>query len=529
MEKMNLLICDDEWMIRESIVQTALSMEEFNVFTAVTGRTALELLEEEEIDGVVLDMQMPEMDGITFLQHMKSRKKDCAVIVLSGHDEFDYAQKCLHYGAIEYLLKPVTSEQIRDFLMQLKENILHKRSYISQLNTYRQEIDSIKPLLREQFFQDLLQKSPDNETIHRMEHFLGLQICFPYLITAAIHIGHSAAAPDAADEPLQLYTLGKLIGDQLNHTLCSHIFHMNSDTIAVIAGGSSDSLDDDLLSAFDELAASLISDLHLRMNIGIGGVVTSVRQIRDSYTEALFALNFNNYSEMVSIISIHDISEHSPSENVHWDLKKSLDKLTAASATADKNEFLLKLQELLQQLKEHRDINLNSAIHYCCFISSLALGCLDKNEELMNRNPYFETSSQTTLDSLYAYTEQLLEEISERIKSGTENRICHLADACCEILEKNYKEKLNIREIARELGISRNYLSTIFRSKTGYSIVEYLNGIRLEAAKRLLRNNELKIYEIAEETGFSDTYYFSKVFKTHTGVSPSDYRNSFIE
>ena len=82
MEKMNLLICDDEWMIRESIVQTALSMEEFNVFTAVTGRTALELLEEEEIDGVVLDMQMPEMDGITFLQHMKSRKKDCAVIVL---------------------------------------------------------------------------------------------------------------------------------------------------------------------------------------------------------------------------------------------------------------------------------------------------------------------------------------------------------------------------------------------------------------------------------------------------------------
>ena len=137
MEKMNLLICDDEWMIRESIVQTALSMEEFNVFTAVTGRTALELLEEEEIDGVVLDMQMPEMDGITFLQHMKSRKKDCAVIVLSGHDEFDYAQKCLHYGAIEYLLKPVTSEQIRDFLMQLKENILHKRSYISQLRMPR--------------------------------------------------------------------------------------------------------------------------------------------------------------------------------------------------------------------------------------------------------------------------------------------------------------------------------------------------------------------------------------------------------
>ena len=529
MEKMNLLICDDEWMIRESIIQTALSMEEFNVFSAETGRTALELLEREEIDGVILDMQMPEMDGITFLQHMKSRKKECAVIVLSGHDEFDYAQKCLHYGAIEYLLKPVTSEQIQEFLLELRENILHKRSYNTQLNAYRQEIDSIKPLLRDQFFQDLLQKSPDNETIHRMEHFLDLQICFPYLITAAVHIGPSADGPGVSDEPLQMYTLGKLIGDQLNRSLCCHIFHMNSDTVAVIAGGASDSLDDSLLSAFDDLAASLVSDLNLHMNIGIGSMVTSVRQIRDSYTEALFALNYNSFKETVSIISIHDISEQNPPESGHWDLKKSLDKLTSASATADKNELLLRLQELLRQLEEHHDINLNSAIHYCCFISSLALGCLDKNEELLNRNPYFETSSQTTLDGLYSYTEQLLSEISDRIKSSTENRICHLADACCEILENNYREKLNIREIARELGISRNYLSTIFRNKTGYSIVEYLNGIRLEAAKRLLRSNELKIYEIAEETGFSDTYYFSKVFKAHTGVSPSDYRNSFIE
>lgn len=70
------MICDDEWMIRESIIQTALSMEEFNVFSAETGRTALELLEREEIDGVILDMQMPEMDGITFLQHMKAERRN---------------------------------------------------------------------------------------------------------------------------------------------------------------------------------------------------------------------------------------------------------------------------------------------------------------------------------------------------------------------------------------------------------------------------------------------------------------------
>ena len=110
MEKMNLLICDDEWMIRESIVQTALSMEEFNVFTAVTGRTALELLEEEEIDGVVLDMQMPEMDGYQateMIRNLGDSRAAVPIVAMTANAFEEDRQKALDAGMNAHVSKPV--------------------------------------------------------------------------------------------------------------------------------------------------------------------------------------------------------------------------------------------------------------------------------------------------------------------------------------------------------------------------------------------------------------------------------------
>ena len=157
MEKMNLLICDDEWMIRESIVQTALSMEEFNVFTAVTGRTALELLEEEEIDGVVLDMQMPEMDGITFLQHMKSRKKDCAV-KMCIRDRIQAAPKRTPTNAFKFL--PPTFESILLLHIVYHLSLIHILPLRPAFPESRRQIPALPDCSRRQDWQAVKAISP---------------------------------------------------------------------------------------------------------------------------------------------------------------------------------------------------------------------------------------------------------------------------------------------------------------------------------------------------------------------------------
>ena len=116
--------------------------------------------------------------------------------------------------------------------------------------------------------------------------------------------------------------------------------------------------------------------------------------------------------------------------------------------------------------------------------------------------------------------------MEKTLNASQQNRIRRIADNCRKIIERDYGKKIGIMEIAEQMEVSSNYLSTIFRRETQYSVNEYLNAVRLKHAKRLLRETNLKVYEIAEQVGFSDTYYFSSVFKKLVGVTPSEYRNS---
>ncbi len=91
-------------------------------------------------------------------------------------------------------------------------------------------------------------------------------------------------------------------------------------------------------------------------------------------------------------------------------------------------------------------------------------------------------------------------------------------------LESNFDKPLNLDKVAGEVGLSSSYLSRSFKQKFGVSFTDYLNQLRLDRSKRLLRHSNKNIGEIAEEVGFNDGNYFSKVFKREEGVTPTEYR-----
>jgi len=93
-------------------------------------------------------------------------------------------------------------------------------------------------------------------------------------------------------------------------------------------------------------------------------------------------------------------------------------------------------------------------------------------------------------------------------------------------IQAHYAEEISIAALARSLGFSANYLSNLFRSETGYRMKEFVNRVRVERAKRLLRDTNLKVYEVAERVGFQDSSYFCKVFKEITGTTVTTGRNS---
>lgn len=114
-----------------------------------------------------------------------------------------------------------------------------------------------------------------------------------------------------------------------------------------------------------------------------------------------------------------------------------------------------------------------------------------------------------------------VQEASETAQTEEKN---HLAEFAREYVEEHYYENLMLADVARKVGISPGYLSTLFQKQMGKGFVDYLNEVRIEHACTYLQQNLLKTYEIAYRVGFKDEKYFSKVFKKIKGQPPSEYR-----
>jgi AraC-like DNA-binding protein len=104
----------------------------------------------------------------------------------------------------------------------------------------------------------------------------------------------------------------------------------------------------------------------------------------------------------------------------------------------------------------------------------------------------------------------------------------HIIKEALGYIQQNYNQTLTLSKLSEQLMITPNYLSRLFREKTACSFTDYVALQRVEAAKRMLRSGQLKVYEVAEKVGYSDQQYFSRQFKKLTGVTPTQYSNSFI-
>ena len=92
-------------------------------------------------------------------------------------------------------------------------------------------------------------------------------------------------------------------------------------------------------------------------------------------------------------------------------------------------------------------------------------------------------------------------------------------------IREHYKEDINISTVAEQLQISEGYLSRVFKKETDYTFTTYLTWYRMKKAMTLLKDCRVKVYEVAEQVGYSDTAYFSAQFKKVTGISPSEYQD----
>jgi two-component system response regulator YesN len=211
-----ILIADDEPLIRESLgdLVPALLPDSAVVAVAEDGEQALALTLSARPDILLVDIRMPFLSGLDFVERLASLELDCVVIVVTGHDEFEYARKALSLGVFDYILKPVENQAMASTLLRAAEELTRRRARAEISRRARAELERNKPLLRQMLFREMVEGRADAaEALDRLG-LLGIDIPDPLCVTLVMP-GVAAPAGGARERLEAAFSLSGLVDEAL--------------------------------------------------------------------------------------------------------------------------------------------------------------------------------------------------------------------------------------------------------------------------------------------------------------------------
>ncbi|MFV0529511.1 MAG: response regulator [Lachnospiraceae bacterium] len=520
-----IILVDDEVLIREAISENmdweALGCTLVGCFQ--NGREAIAYVRSHEVDIVVTDIAMPYMDGLELSKLLAEESKDIGVIILSGYDNFQYAKQAISYKVEEYLLKPITPDELETSIRTLTEKIGKKRleeDYISHIRTVynKNKLISVQKAFLRVFKGDRISE----EEIRELDEY-GWKRQQQYHEVILLEIEEQNKYKDT---DLMGFAVANVADEILKGLEVGCAIQLDESHVAVIL--TTNALQqhshrrDPILH---ELASKIRQYLHLQVTIGIGQPVPNAQDIRTSYAAAADALEYQYTLGSGAVICFGDWDK--PGEQSKLDgFARSIEMAAKQQDTAQIDEMFQEIAEEIGSTgfkKERVLLEFKSALlklHVLLAAFDLQQSPLYKNDEALLEAILKKRSFEEALELLKDRVYDVYWEINTQ-KQGTNTKRMTLAQ---EYMKKHYMESdLSLQSVCDYLGMSPSRFSAAFKESTGVTFMTRLIEIRMEHARRLLENTDFKNYEIADKVGFSDPHYFSVSFKKAVGATPSEY------
>lgn len=532
----SIILVDDEEEVRKSIIkQIDWESAGFRVVgDAENGEDGLEKIEQLEPNVVLTDIRMPFMDGLTLTEKIRQRYPSTKVVIFSGYDDFEYAQKAIKLNVTEYILKPVNVEELTSILKRIKlgldEEIEEKRNVNSLRENYRKSL----PIIREQFFNDMVHRQMSEDFIESKLREYDIPILgAKRWIIGAINVEKSADADRKTislhdEEELIPISVKQIVAEKLSSYCRFSLFQSVAEAQMVAIVALDDNTITGLIDVFGDICKEVKRILEVPVTIGIGHSSTSLSQIIRSYQSAIDALGYKAAVGEGSTIYINDMepvdsgklkfdntdeSEYisavkfGPDEKIEAVTSRLAEKLKSAKVHyRQKQVFLFGVLNTIIQVIQQYDINLEE-------ILGGELEYLSVTDMLPKHDDFGEWLLKTT------------QKINQAINNERDMTTRQVIQKAKQYIMDNYQNPdLSVEMICRHLHMSPAYFSTIFKKETGQAYIAYLTEIRLNKAVELLNKTDDKTYVIASKVGYQEQNYFSYVFKKKYGVSPTKFR-----
>ncbi|HHW48168.1 MAG TPA: response regulator [Clostridiaceae bacterium] len=524
----NLLIVEDEAEIREGIENCIREKASyFNIKTAKNGLKALEIITQEKIDAMILDIRMPVMDGVDLLKELRQRGIALTTVVLSGHDEFEYAKAALEYGASKYLLKPVTPQDIIDIANEIKRNLDDKASRKFELENLRQQVRQNLNLLKERFFNDLISGKVSNEIFESKIKFFNINIKSDLFQAAILDISYDQTFSGIEEREMLNQYIEKLLSDLVQVCKDFNVFFAASEQIVLLFEKTDDDREEDVLDELGHIKNEIEKAAPIVATIGVGRIYKGIAGIRKTYIEALNSVKHKIIMGEGSIIPYWNITADNGMPGISFEIEEF------------KINLRLCLREKLYQMLNNffdsfmscgKNVTLDCIYSYCNLILALVSAVLSESGKLLSEvfpeyvNPYAEIYRFSTIDEIKEWMVKLIDRCIDHIERLREKRSRNIVEMAKKIIIENYREDITTKYLSDRLFLNQDYLGRIFKGETGMTVSDYVNKVRVKKAMELLKNPKYMVYEVARMVGFSDQHYFSTVFRKVTGLTPSQYK-----
>ena len=495
---------------------------------ATDGEIALSMIHEIKPDILVTDIKMPFMDGLQLAEAIKRTQPWIKIIILSGHDEFDYAKKAISIGIEEYLLKPFTPEELLASLNKAAQQIDKERKQLSDISRLRDELKSSETLIKKEFLNNLVHGSEEMSTALQKSSELGLNLISRYYKVLISRINSRSGNTETQQEACSLLnSYSTAISEAVS------FFHHSNLLVCIFKGSTQEELDDNTFRAAETIAHIATKNEDCIVLTAIGKTVEHLSQLSISYEDAKKILQAGNISKENRIISSEDISDN---ENTNGDTLLNFeegDPLVDKLKYAAKGDIQKIIEDSMELIKKNPDqfsvfasyllVDLIFAVSK--LVEKLGGNIKELNPDILQRKFIDDAVSD---EARFTKTlEQVLNFALEFRDSKMTGKYGSVILKAKQFIEENYADQnTTLTTVAEAVCLSPNHFSTIFSQECKTTFIEYLTNVRLENAKRLMRETDMKGYDIAYECGFSDPHYFSYIFKKNTGLSPREYKLS---
>jgi len=463
-------------------------------------------------------------------------------VVLTGFDDFKFAQQAIRFGVLDYILKPVLPKDIEELMEKLKSQLDSDTEKKENITKLREHYNESLPIIRDKFLTLMITGNSDEKEMKDKINFFNLRLNGSSYVVAAGSVENSTKEERIFDDSdtelmrLAVINIAREIADK--HSMGEVFFHNNEFVMIFSLSETIDANMDNnetifkkVYSVLEEIRQNVEKFLKLIITIGIGSRFNSLTNLNASYKSALSALEYKLVIGDNRIIFIEDL-EPKRKEIVGFNENKERLLVTAIKFGREK-EVSQVVEQLFTELQGTKAAFKDYQLYFVEIVAAISKVCrdfeIDTSEILgISTNLYVEILEFNTFNEIRVWVEGICIKLMNFISSSRKNTTQLLLKKAQDYILQNYSDdEISIQKVSNYLHISSSYLSMIFKKEADQTFLKYLVKVRLDAAIELL-NQTFKIAEIAERIGYPDINYFSYFFKKNYGMSPREYRNKYV-